>query len=139
MRLAARHLVGVLLIASMLLITVGVFTFARPVYHSPNESPTIDFSKVHYYSPATVKRAFARHGIELHSGDVSWWMSDQPPPWRTGALQVLVGSHNGKASWGAKLEPYDERFGNVFVSYGGHDEALLRRVKAAVSDIRKHS
>jgi hypothetical protein len=143
MRLAARHLVGVLLIASMLLVTVGVFTFARPQYHSPNESKTIDFSKEGYYPLAVVKRAFAAHGIVLHPGASPApgfaWLGGGPPPFPAASLQVLVAPHNGRGSWGPKLEPYDERFGNVFVSYGGHDDALLRRIDAAVSDIRKHS
>jgi hypothetical protein len=48
----------------------------------------------------------------------------------------MLGSRNGKGSWGAKQEPYDVRFGNVFISYGGHDEALLARVRAAVAELR---
>ena len=51
----------------------------------------------------------------------------------------MFAPHDGKGSWGPKLERYDERFGNLFVTYGGHDTALLRRVKAAVSDIRNDS
>jgi hypothetical protein len=34
------------------------------------------------------------------------------------------------------LEPYDERLANVMVTYGGEDEGLLDRVKAAVSALR---
>jgi hypothetical protein len=142
MRLAARQFVGVLLVAAMLLVTVGVFTFARPAYHSPNESATIDFAKEHHYPLAAVKRAFAAHGIVLHSGATSAgfvWLGATPPPFRMDSLQVLVAPRNGRGSWGPEVERYDERFGNVFVTYGGHDDALLARIKAAVSDIRKHS
>ena len=49
---------------------------------------------------------------------------------------MMVGPRTGRGSWGPKLESYDERFGNVFVSYGGHDEGLLGRVKAAVAALR---
>lgn len=137
------RLASVLLLTAALFVTAGVFTFARPEYHPPNESKTIDFSKEHYYPLPAVKRAFAAHGIALDAGDAPGpgfaWLGYGPPPFRAASLQVIVAPHNGRASWGAKLEPYDERFGNVFVTYGGHDDALLHRVKAAVSDIRKHS
>ena len=133
------RLAPLLVIATAVLATAGVFTFARPQYHPRYESKTIDFSKQHYYAPAEIRRAFAAHGIALRSGDVSWWLGNGPAPWKADALQVLVGPRHGKGSWGPKLEPYDERFGNVFVSYGGHDEHLLDRVKAAVSDIRNDS
>ncbi len=142
MRLAGRHLVGALLVASMLFVTVGVFTFARPAYRAPNESRTIDFSKEHHYALADVKRAFAAHGIVLHAGARSAgfaWLGSGPAPFRADSLQVIVAPRNGRASWGDKVSPYDARFGNVLVTYGGHDGTLLARVKAAVSDIRKHS
>jgi hypothetical protein len=48
----------------------------------------------------------------------------------------MVAARRGKGSWGPKLEPYDARFGNVFVSYGGRDPALLARIKSAVSELR---
>lgn len=70
MRFAFRHVVGMLLIVSAVVATVGVFTFARPTYHPPNESKMIDFSRETYYAPAAVRRAFRTHGIALH-GDVS--------------------------------------------------------------------
>lgn len=47
-----------------------------------------------------------------------------------------MGPRIGTGSFGAKLEAYDERFGNVMVTYGGHDDQLLDRVKAAVDDVR---
>lgn len=99
----------------------------------------IDFSKQRYYSPNEVRGAFASHGIRLRRGLESagwWWLSNEPKPWPTGALEVVIAPRDGKGSWGAKYEPYDARFGNVFVTYGGADEDLLQRVKAAVSDLR---
>lgn len=130
-----------LLVCVALVATAGVFTFAKPVYHPPNESKTIDFSKTDYFSPRLVRSAFARHGIVLTGITQAGFalLSNKKPPWPAASLQLAVAPHDGKGSWGSKLEPYDERFGNVFVTYGGHDEKLLRRVKAAVADIRKDS
>ncbi|MEP6908945.1 MAG: hypothetical protein ABI896_00785 [Actinomycetota bacterium] len=48
----------------------------------------------------------------------------------------MVAPRTGTGSWGPKLEPYDERFGNVAVTYGGPDDDLLTRIKAAVSSLR---
>jgi hypothetical protein len=64
------------------------------------------------------------------------WLCHERVPCRAAVLQVMVGPKTGRGSWGPKLEPYDERFDNVLVTYGGHDEALLRQVEAAVSDLR---
>jgi hypothetical protein len=100
----------------------------------------IDFAKVHYYSPSTVRHAFAEHGIKLHAGAApgkGWsWFGNGPAPFRGDSLQVIVAARRDKGSWGAKLERYDARFGDVFVSYGGRDPALLARVESAVSDLR---
>jgi hypothetical protein len=63
-------------------------------------------------------------------------LSNERAPLEADALQVMIGPPKGRGSWGPKLEPYDERFGNVLVTYGGEDEQLLRRVKAAVSALR---
>ena len=117
----------------------AVFTFARPAYHSQSESKMIDFSKEHYYSPSVVRRAFAGRGITLHAGDRSGgltWLSNVPLPFPADSLQVMVAERNGRASWGPKLQPYDVRFGNVLVTYGGSDERLLERAKAAVAVLR---
>jgi hypothetical protein len=137
------RLASLLVVGAALLVTVGIFTFARPEYHPPNESKMIDFSKQHYYSPALVRKTFAAHGIVLHVGASPGlgmaWMGHTPVPFPADSLQVMVGPRTGRGSWGAKLEPYDERFGNVFVSYGRHDDGLLRRVKAAASDMRNDS
>lgn len=117
----------------------AVFMFARPAYHAQYESKMIDFSSEHYYSPSVVRRSFAGHGITLHPGDRSGgltWLSSAPLPFPADSLQVMIAERNGRASWGPKLQPYDERFGNVLVTYGGNDERLLERVKAAVAALR---
>jgi hypothetical protein len=48
----------------------------------------------------------------------------------------MVAARRGSGSWGPKLDAYDVRFGNVLVTYGGRDHALLRRIESAVSDLR---
>jgi hypothetical protein len=134
-----RFRVSILVVLAALTALAAVFTFARPGYTAPNESKTIDFSSVHYYSPSVVRRAFARHGIPLHAGDRTGgltWLSNVRLPFPADSLQVMVAARDGKGSWGSKLQPYDVRFGNVFVTYGGHDERLLERAKAAVAALR---
>jgi hypothetical protein len=99
----------------------------------------IDFSSAHYYSPSFVRRAFVAQGVTLHAGDRTGgltWLSNVRLPFPADSLQVMVAARDGKGSWGSKLQPYDVRFGNVFVTYGGHDERLLERAKAAVAALR---
>jgi hypothetical protein len=139
MRFALRHPASIVVIASACAVCAAVFVFARPTYHRQYESKMIDFSEARYYSPATVQLAFADHGVRLRqvnrfSGIEIF--SDKRLPFDADQLHVMVGPHTGHGSWGPKLEPYDERFGNVYVSYGGRDEQLLARVKAAVSTLR---
>ena len=57
-------------------------------------------------------------------------------PLEASALQVAVAARAAKVDRGPKLQPYDERFANVDVTYGGRDEQLLERVRAAVADLR---
>jgi hypothetical protein len=140
MSFVARHVAAVLIVLAACLAALGVFTFARPQYHPLYESKMIDFSKQHYYDRRVVRAAFAAHRIKLYVADGpvsgSAWFSNRPAPSPADALQVMVGPRTGEGSWGPKLEPYDARFGNVMVTYGGHDEQLLDRVKAAVDDLR---
>jgi hypothetical protein len=49
---------------------------------------------------------------------------------------VHVAPRQSRASWGPEIQPYDVRFDNVLVTYGENDEDLLRRVRAAVEDLR---
>jgi len=139
MSFVARNVAGVLIVLAACLAALGVFTFARPQYHPLYESKMIDFSKLHHYDRGAVRAAFAARGIDLYAGDnpavgMSTFSSD--PAFRADAVQVVVGPRPGTGSFGPKLESYDERFGNVMVTYGGQDERLLDRVKAAVDDLR---
>jgi hypothetical protein len=139
MTFALRHPLSIVFVLAALAATVIVFTFARPQDHPRYESKMIDFSQVRYYSPPTVRRAFAEDQVRLRfvsrfSGIEAY--SNRRLPFDADQLQVMVGPSSGRGSWGPKLEPYDERFGNVLVTYGGNDEQLLERVKAAVSALR---
>jgi hypothetical protein len=141
MAFVLRHPASILIVLAALLATTAVFAFARPEYHRQYESKMIDFSKQHYYSAATVRRAFAQHGVRLRYSTLVFskisWLSNTPPPFPTDALSVFVGPRTGTGSWGPpKLEPYDERFGNILVTYGGNDDGLVKRVHAAVSELR---
>jgi hypothetical protein len=139
MAFALRHLVLLVIVALAVVATGAVFAFARPQYHAQYESKMLDFSKLHYYNPASVRHAFAANHVDLrsaaHAGDLVF--SDHAKPWPADALQVAVGPRKGRGSFGPKLEPYDERFGNVMVTYGGHNEQLLRRIENAVAAIRQ--
>jgi hypothetical protein len=53
MAFAFRRPLTLLVVLVALLATSGVFVFARPEYRPQYESEMIDFSKQHYYSPAT--------------------------------------------------------------------------------------
>ena len=117
----------------------GVLVFARPEYRPRYESTMIDFSPRRHYAPGAVRRAFAANGMQLRiasrfNGIVT--LSDDPRPLEADALQVIVAPRAAKASWGPRLQPFDERFGNVLVTYGGGDDVVLARVRAAVSVLR---
>jgi hypothetical protein len=136
-----RYAASTALVATALAVTAAVFLFARPQYERyPNGGgEMIDFSEVRHYPPASVREAFAAHGVPLMTRSVFSGLVTLGTPRgaRTAdALQVVVGPRTGTGSFGPELEPYDERFGNVLVTYGGTDERLLERVEAAVADLR---
>jgi len=121
----ANHPVSALVLLGAVLSVATVFVYAS--------------GRRHYYSPEVVKRAFAAHGVHLRnvtSPDGVRILALRPVPLEAAALQVAVVARTEKVDWGLKLEPYDERFGNVDVTYGGHDEQLLERVRTAVADLR---
>jgi hypothetical protein len=139
MAFALRHPLTLLVVLVALLAAAGVFVFARPEYQSEDESQLIDFSKQHYYSPSSVRQAFATEGIRLREASRVGEMiilSTTPDRLTADALNVVVGPRTGRGSYGPELESYDERFGNVLVTYGGEDERVLDRVKAAVDALR---
>ena len=138
MAFLSRHPFSVLIVGAGAATLAAALIFARPQYHREYESPMIDFATVRHYEPAVVRRAFAAHGVRLRyendfAGIVVYGNTRER---FAGDLHVMVGPRRGTGSWGPELEPYDERFGNVFVSYGGNDERLLRAVTAAVDDLR---
>jgi hypothetical protein len=138
MAFAARHPAPLVAVVAAFVVIGSVFAFARPVYHPRYESKMVDFSKVQYYSPATVRKAFRIAGVRLHvasrfTGMVL--MTNVSLPVRADALQVVLGPRKGSGSFGPKLEAYDERFGNVMVTYGDADRRLLRRIELAVSSL----
>jgi hypothetical protein len=139
MSFVARHVAAILIVLAACLAALGVFAFARPQYHPLYESKMMDFSKQYYYDAGTVRRAFTARHIELYAGEkpaVGTATFSSDPAFHADAVQVIVGPRTGTGSFGPKLESYDERFGNVMVTYGGHDEHVLGRVKAAVNDLR---
>jgi hypothetical protein len=134
--LLLRSPVIVLAICAAAVGTVGVFTFAKPDYRAGYEREPI--SSREYHSPESVRRAFQAHGVDLrHRTNFSGvrGMSDDRT-WQATDLQVHVAPREGRVDWGLKLQPYDVRFDNVLVTYGENDQELLRRVQAAVADLR---
>ena len=139
MAFALRHPLTLLVVLVALLTAAGVFVFARPEYQPEDESELIDFSKQHYYSPSSVRQAFATEGIRLREASRvggTIILSTSPDRLTADALNVVVGPRTGRGSYGPRLESYDERFGNVLVTYGGEEERVLDRVKAAVDVLR---
>jgi hypothetical protein len=139
MPLASRHPIPVFVAIAALVATAIVFVGARPESDSQRGSTMIDFSTEHYYSPNIVRAIFASRRIKLYAGEQpapGTFALSGDPRFFADALQVQVGPRTGTGSWGPKLEPYEERFGNVLVTYGGHDEQLLGRIRAAVNDLR---
>lgn len=128
---------SILVVVCATLSTFAVFTFARPQYHPRYESKMIDFSEQNYLSPDSVRVAFAKQGIRLKTSSAfEFTLLNLPRAVQADDLQVVVGPRTGTASFGPKLESYDNRFENVMVTYAGHDDQLLQKVKAAVSSLR---
>lgn len=97
----------------------------------------IDFSKQNYLSADSVRAAFAKQGIRLETSSAfEFTLLNLPRAVQADDLQVVVGPPTGTGSLGPKLESYDIRFENVMVTYGGHDEQLLQKVKTAVASLR---
>jgi hypothetical protein len=132
-----RYSLSILVVLIATLGNFAVFTFAKPQYHPRYESKMIDFSKQNYVSPDTVRVAFAKQGIRLRtSAAFEYAVLNTRPAAQADDLQVVVGPRTGTGSFGPELESYDNRFENVMITYGGHDEQLLQKVKAAVSSLR---
>jgi hypothetical protein len=138
----ARYRASVTILVAAFVATIGVFVFARPEYRSAHESDPVDLAAQFYFEPVSVKRAFAAEGVDLsHSAKFEGitTLSDVPH-WDVTNLTVTVAPRTGTVDWGPKFQDqYDERFGNLLVQYGGEDEELLARVKAAVATLQKQS
>jgi len=133
-RLSTRKRVAV----ALGFLAVGVLTLV--VHHGKPKARTVDFARVHHYSAADVRGAFAAHGIHLRyasraqPGYVE--LSATPFPVPVTALYVEVGPKRGRTNWGrAPSTGLDEPVGNLLVHYGGGDAATLAAVKAAVTDL----
>ena len=98
----------------------------------------VDLAEKDYISPAAVRAAFAAESLPLRymtrSGLLLVLHSD-PPPQTAEKLSVVVGARKGRVGFGARYNAYDDRFENVMVTYGGSDDALLARIKAAVATL----
>jgi hypothetical protein len=126
----------------------GVFAFARPTYRPSSPYTAVNMNGQRHYTVAQVKHAFASHGLVINSvtrsGDRRTGLTilDQrhgriAPDWTIS----LFGTES-TVSFGPKLDPkngYESRFGNVSVLYGDPhpNQALLARIKAAVSDLQR--
>ena len=117
--------------------TACFLSFGLPRTRTPNER-RVDLARVHYYSPALVRRTFATHGIHLRYGYAVFGVIHVLSTNRTSdELSVEVGSRKGQVSWGPKpAHEYDQPFGNLLVHYSGTNPNTLAAVKAAVAALR---
>lgn len=139
MELVVRYRITLAIVAVALATTGCFLAFGLPRVPNPSEDQRqVDFARVHHYSMALVRRTFAAHGIELRYSIKDLfvvWLTDVRPPVPDSGLYILVATKRSKgASWGPKpAGEYDQPVGNLLVHYGGHDPAILARVKAAVA------
>jgi hypothetical protein len=142
MRLLTRHPLAGALVLATLAAAAAFFTFALPQYQGKYEEHMINLAEQETVSPTAVRAAFAAEGIRLrYSYDWPFGvaLSDVRPSeqGRRKHIQVTVGGRTGRVDYGPELAPYDTRFENVLVTYNGSDEAMLDRVEAAVSTLRR--
>jgi hypothetical protein len=141
MALLGRYRITLAIVAVALATVAGVFAFARPEYDVEQGSKMIEIADLHHYSLAEVRVAFAKHGLPLRydndSSPILMLGTTPPGTWDTTAFYVYhVTTTSGRMSWGLENdEAWEKRFGNLLVHYGGTDEAVLERVKAAVSEL----
>lgn len=139
LELALRYRLSLAVVAVAVAATGGFILSGLPRTPSPNESQrTVDLAHVRHYSPASVRRIFAAHGIDLRfssaPGVDPMWLSATPLPAGEDTLYVNVVRKAKSVSWGPKpANEYDQPVGNLLVHYGGHDPATLAKVEAAVA------
>jgi hypothetical protein len=144
----SRHVIAVAAVLVAVAAMGGVIAFARPTYRPSSPYTAVNMNGQRHYMVAQVKHAFASHGLVINSvtrsGDRHTGLTilDQrhgriAPDWTIS----LFGTES-TVSFGPKLDPaqgYESRFGNVAVLYGDPhpNQALLARIKAAVSDLQR--
>lgn len=135
MPLAARTWIGLVTAMVAIAVTGAFFAFGQS-----RVGRVVDLSRVHYYSPAVVRKAFDAVGIRLRytsATDVSpRWISATPLPVPTTGLYVMVAPRSGRVDWGVKPSGFDQPLGNLLVHYGGGNATTLTEIKAAVTALR---
>lgn len=134
MAIVLRYWVSLAIALIAIAATACFLAFGLPRTPTPNERK-VDLSRVHYYSPALVRRAFAAHGIRLRYGyrvasDLQV-LSITP---HNDVLSVDVGGRTGQVSWGPR-DAYDQTLCNLDVRYDGTNPNTLAAVKAAVAAV----
>jgi hypothetical protein len=135
MALVVRYWVSLAIVLTAVAATGCFLAFGLPRTSTPNER-RVDLARVHYYSPALVRRTFAARGIHLrYEYEVASDLHVLSTSRTSDELSVDVGSRSGQVSWGPK-DAYDDAFGNIDVRYSGANPNTLAAVKAAVSALR---
>jgi hypothetical protein len=135
MALVVRYRLSLAVVLVAVTATACFLAFGLPRTPTPNER-RVDLARVHYYSPALVKRTFAAHGIHLRYGyAVTSYLHVLSTSRTSDELSVDVGGRKGQVSWGPK-HAYDHTLGNLDVRYDGTNPNTLAAVKAAVAALR---
>jgi hypothetical protein len=140
-RLAPRRSILAVVFLCLVVVNVGVFTFAKPRYRPDVPVEDVNLAEEPHLSIAAVRRAFVAAGVELEhtlsSSDLTW-LGTGPPPYDESTLYVTVLPTSGTAHLGrVETDAYEKRVGNVIVHYGGGDADTLGRVEEAVAALRE--
>jgi hypothetical protein len=128
--LVARFPVSVGVVLGVALTVTGAFVFSLPMLEAPVDETML--SSPRHFTVAQVRRTFRDYGIRLryasHPRKGLVVLGATLPPWPATSLHVAVGERVLPTGLG-----YERRVGNVLVHYGGSNERVLARVKAAVA------
>jgi hypothetical protein len=145
----SRHVVAVTVVLFAVAAMGGVFAFARPTYRPSSPYTLVNMKGQRHYTVAQVRQAFASHALRLartsRDGNAKHGMTFLSPALKGGHAPDFTATLFGTestVSFGPNLDPakgYESRFGNVSVLYGDPhpNQALLARIKAAVSDLQR--